>query len=76
MTRAGKLAFWMASLFMALFTVDVVTGAFFRAAFLSDLAQAVLLTLSCGSFVAGLLVIEASEKRGETSLMTREEETR
>lgn len=76
MTQAGKPAFWMAGLFMALFTVDVAVGAFFRAAFLSDVAQAVLLAFSCGFFVAGLLIIEAKEKRGETSLMNGEEETR
>ncbi|WP_417414139.1 hypothetical protein [Hoeflea sp.] len=76
MTQAGKPAFWMAALFMALFAVDVMAGAFFRAAFLSDVMQAALLTLSCGFFVAGLLLIEAREKRGEASLPNREEETR
>lgn len=76
MTQAGRLAFWTAGLFMALFTVDVVAGAFFRVAFLSDVTQAVFLTLSCSFFVAGLLVIEAKERRGETSLMNGEEETR
>lgn len=76
MTQAEKPAFWIAALFMTLFTADVVTGAFFRATFLSDVMQAALLTLSCGFFVAGLLLIEARKKRSETSVTNREEETR
>jgi hypothetical protein len=54
----------------------VVAGAFFRAAFLSDVAQAMMLALSCSFFVAGLLFIEAQNKAGETSIMNGEEETR
>ena len=76
MRQAEKPAFWMAGLAMALFAADVTAGAFFRAAFLSDVAQALLLALSCGFFVAGLLLIEAKQNPGETSIMNGEEETR
>ncbi|OCW58337.1 hypothetical protein AWJ14_13465 [Hoeflea olei] len=61
---------------MALFAADVVAGAFFRAAFLTDLQQAVLLALSCSFFVAGLLIIEAGGARDTTSAHNGEEETR
>ncbi|WP_299865554.1 hypothetical protein [uncultured Hoeflea sp.] len=75
MTRSGKLAFWVALLCAALFSADVVAGAFFRAAFLSDVAQALVLALSCSFFVAGLLFIERQNKAGETSNINGEENT-
>lgn len=76
MTQAGRPAFWIAALSMGLFAADVVAGAFFRAAFLSDVASALVLAISCGFFVAGLLIDEARAKRGGTSLANGEEETR
>ena len=74
--QAGKIAFSVAALLMALFTADVIAGAFFRAAFLSDVAAASMLAISCSFFVVGLLVNEAKAKRGETSFANGEEETR
>tara|TARA_R110002020_G_scaffold160169_3_gene344520 strand:- start:879 stop:1109 length:231 start_codon:yes stop_codon:yes gene_type:complete len=76
MTQAGKPVFGIAGLLMTVFAADIMAGAFFRAAFLSDVAQALLLGLSCGFFVAGLLLIEAKEGPGGTSFTTGEEETR
>lgn len=76
MTRSGKIAFWASGLCAAVFSVDVVAGAFFRAEFLSDVAQAMTLALSCSFFVAGLLFIEAQNKAGENSITNGEEETR
>lgn len=76
MTRNEKIAFWASGLCAALFSADVAVGAFLRAEFLSDVAQALLLALSCGFFVAGLLLVEADEKPGETSNTNGEEETR
>lgn len=76
MTQAGKPAFWMAGLFGALFTADVVAGAFFRAAFLSDVAGALVLAISCSFFVAGILLLEGQGKGDESTTIHREEETR
>ncbi|WP_421779089.1 hypothetical protein [Hoeflea sp.] len=76
MTRNEKIAFWAAGACTAAFLADVVAGAFLRAEFLSDVAQALLLALSCSFFVAGLLLVEADEKPGATSNMNGEEETR
>lgn len=75
MTQAAKRTFWLAGLFMALFTVDVLAGAFFRAAFLSDVTEALVLAISCSFFVAGILIIEAQTKSGDSTLIDREEET-
>lgn len=74
--QADTPAFWMAGLFMALFTTDVAAGAFFRAAFLSDVWQALILAISCCFFVAGILLLEGRNKRGESTTLHREEETR
>ncbi len=76
MTQAGRPAFWMAGLFMALFTADVVAGALFRAAFLSDVMGALMLAISCSFFVVGILLLEGREKAGDSTAMHREEETR
>jgi len=76
MTQAGKPAFWMAGLFMALFVADVMAGAFFRAAFLSDVMEALVLAISCSFFVAGILLLEGQEKGDESTTLHREEETR
>ena len=76
MTQAGKPAFWIAGLCMGLFSADVVAGAVFRSAFLSDVAAALTLAISCGFFVAGLLIDEARAKRGGSSFANGEEETR
>jgi hypothetical protein len=76
MTQVAKPAFWMAALFMVLFTADVVAGAFFRAAFLSDVMEALVLAISCSFFVAGILLLEGREKAGDSTTMHREEETR
>ncbi len=75
MTQAGKPAFWIAGLLMVLFIADVTAGAFFRAAFLSDVAAALVLAISCSFFVAGLLLLEGQEKRDDTTTTHREEET-
>lgn len=74
--QADKLAFWMAGLFMALFTADVAAGAFYRAAFLSDVRQALVLAISCSFFVAGILLLEGRNKRGGSTTLHTEEETR
>jgi len=74
--QAHKPAFGMAVLFMALFTADVAAGAFFRAAFLTDVRQALVLAVSCSFFVAGLLLLEGQKKRGGSTTLHREEETR
>lgn len=76
MTRLGKAVFWVSGLCAAVFSVDVVAGAFFRAGFLSDVAQALTLAFSCSFFVAGLLFIEEQNKAGENSITNGEEETR
>ena len=76
MTQAGKPVFWMAALFMALFVADVVAGAFFRAAFMSDVMEALVLAISCSFFVAGILLLEGQTKGDESTAMHREEETR
>ncbi|MEQ8307923.1 MAG: hypothetical protein RIA09_15310 [Hoeflea sp.] len=76
MTRSGKIAFWVSGLCAVVFSANVVAGAFYRAEFLSDVAQASLLALSCSFFVVGLLFIEAQNKTGENSITNGEEETR
>ena len=76
MTQAEKSSFWMAGLFTVLFTADVIAGAVFRAAFLSDVMEALVLVISCSFFVAGILLLERQEKDGETTTLHREEETR
>jgi hypothetical protein len=76
MTQAGKSAFWMAGLFMALFAADVTAGAFFRAAFLSDVMEALALAISCSFFVAGILLLEGQGKGDQSTTLHREEETR
>ncbi|MCZ4291311.1 hypothetical protein [Hoeflea alexandrii] len=76
MTQAGRPAFRIAALFMAVFGADVVAGAFFRAAFLSDVMQAVMLAISCSFFVAGILLLERQAGRDDSTAMHREEETR
>lgn len=75
MTQVGKSAFWMAALSMALFAADVTAGAFFRAAFLSDVTEALVLAISCSFFVAGILLLERQETADEATTHTREEET-
>lgn len=76
MTQAGRPAFRIAALFMAVFAADVVAGAFFRAAFLSDVMQALVLAISCSFFVAGILLLEGQARRDDSTAMHREEETR
>ena len=76
MTQAGKPAFWMAALFLGVFVADVVAGAFFRAAFLSDVMEALVLAISCSFFVAGILLLEGQVKGDDSTAMHREEETR
>lgn len=76
MMQAGKPAFWMSALFMMLFVADVVAGAFFRAAFLSDVMEALVLAISCSFFVAGILLLEGQVKGDQSTSMHREEETR
>lgn len=76
MTQAGKSAFWIAALFMVLFTADVLAGAFFRAAFMSDVAEALVLAISCCFFVVGILSLEGRERGGQSTTIQGEEETR
>lgn len=76
MTQAGKPAFWMAGLLMVLFIADVTAGAFFRAAFMSDVAEALVLAISCCFFVVGILSLEGQGNEGESTTLQREEETR
>ncbi|MBV6648630.1 MAG: hypothetical protein KI789_02800 [Hoeflea sp.] len=76
MTQARKSAFWIAALFMALFTADVLAGAFFRAAFMSDVAEALVLAISCCFFVVGILSLEGQRSDDESMTIQREEETR
>lgn len=75
MTQAIKPVFWMSGLFMALFTADVVAGAFFRAAFLSDVTEAVVLAISCSFFVSGILLLEGRKKSDDSTTHHREENT-
>lgn len=76
MTQARKSAFWIAALLMALFTADVLAGAFFRAAFMSDVAEALVLAISCCFFVVGILSLEGQRSDDESMTIQREEETR
>ena len=73
--QASKAAFWIAGLLMALFIADVVAGAFFHTALMSDVAEALVLAISCCFFVAGILQLEAQEKSGDSAILHREEET-
>ena len=73
MTQALKPVFWMAGLFMALFTADVVAGAFFHAAFLTDVMEALVLAISCGFFVSGILLLEGRQKGGDSTTPNWEE---
>lgn len=75
MTGPGKLVFSVALLCAAAFAADVIAGAFFRAAFLTDVTQALVLALACSFFVAGLLFIEAQNQEDEISNKNGEEET-
>lgn len=76
MTQARKSAFWIAALLMALFTADVLAGAFFRADFMSDVAEALVLAISCCFFVVGILSLEGQRSDDESMTIQREEETR
>jgi hypothetical protein len=51
---------------MALFTADVLAGAFFRAAFMSDVAEALVLAISCCFFVVGILSLEGQQSDDES----------
>tara|TARA_R110001606_G_C15046837_1_gene613010 strand:- start:242 stop:472 length:231 start_codon:yes stop_codon:yes gene_type:complete len=76
MTQAGKSAFWIAALFMVLFIADVLAGAYFRSAFMSDVTEALVLAISCCFFVVGILSLEGRGSDDESITNQREEETR